>query len=91
MGRSIAIKYTVQVIVRGVQNTPSEWRTRSRLNGVVPAHGAPTAANLAAYVRKYEESTLPGGCNAHLGVTKVARAVIVNQQTRETIANYVAP
>jgi len=89
-GRSTAIKYTVQIVVPGTHNTASEWRPRSRLNGNVPGHGAPTAENLAKYVRGFEESTLAGGCNAHVGATKVASARIVNQETKQVLATYSA-
>lgn len=90
MGRSIAIKFTVQLFVPGVYQTPSEWRTRSRLDGRLPAHGKPTTANLAAYVRKFEDSTRSGGCNEHLGFQKVARAEIIDQELSKVVATYAA-
>jgi hypothetical protein len=85
MGRSISIRYTVEVdSVSGV-NSPCEWRTRRR--GVVPAYGAPTVSNLRAFLRAFNESLKPGGANAHLPMN--ARAVsarIIDQTTRTVVA-----
>lgn len=91
MGRSVAITYAVQLFVPGKFHTPSEWRPRARLHGVVPAHGKPTAENLAKYVAGYEESTRGDGCNKHLGELKVASARIVHQPTGAVVATYVRP
>jgi hypothetical protein len=88
MGRSIAVTYTVHLYVAGQFYTPSEWRVRSRNNG--PSYGKPTAANLANYVKTFEESTHGEGCNKHLGVQKVLRAEIIHQPTRTLVATYAA-
>lgn len=50
--------------------------------------GRPTAASLARYVRELEDSTLPGGCNEHLGLTRVSHAQVIRQSTGETVAVY---
>lgn len=89
MGRSRAITYTVQLVVSGKFHTPAEWRTRPRLNGVVPSHGKPTAENLTKYVSLHEESTRGDGCNKHLGEETVASAHIVHQPTGKVVASYV--
>lgn len=52
--------------------------------------GRPSDENLAAFVRGLEDSTLPGGVNAHLGVTRVGAATIVRQATGRVVATYTA-
>ncbi len=66
-------------------STPSEWRTRTRTN--VPAHGKPTVMNLLAYISVFEESTKPGGANAHLGETKVTMAFIKDQRSGKVLTS----
>jgi hypothetical protein len=92
MGRSVAIKYTLEMVTQDAAGklfecTPSEWRSRARNH--VPGHGAPTEANLAKYVAGFQKSTQPGGANAHLGVQTVTRAKIVHQADRLVVAHYV--
>lgn len=91
MGHSIAIAFTVDMTTRGgsgklYECTPAQWRVKSRTNA--PGYGKPNAANLAAYVARFEESTLAGGCNAHLGVQVVVSAKIVDQRSRDSVASY---
>jgi hypothetical protein len=54
-----------------------EWRTRRQ--GVIPAEGKPTTANIDKWVDTFEESMKPGGCNAHLGFHPVLSAEILDQ------------
>ena len=63
--------------------TPSGWS--------VKRDGRPTAANLATAIRSFENSTQPGGANAHLGATRILRATIKrNVYGGETVATYEA-
>lgn len=59
------------------------WRTNTKYG-----YGRPNAKNLAAYVSKFEEASLPGGVNAHIGSIKVVSARIVRQKTNEVVATY---
>lgn len=71
-------------ITRGqrVGMTPCAWRRPD---------GRPTAANLERHVRGFEESTLPGGVNAHCGITRVGSARLVRQADGEVMATYAPP
>lgn len=90
MPRDTTPAYVVDVITPGRRWTPYEWRVRRR--GQVPGYGQPTGANLARHVRSFEDSTKPGGVNAHLGVTRVTRAVIRrNYPGADPVAIYTAP
>lgn len=55
------------------------------------ADGKPTIANLERKIKAYEESTQPGGVNAHLGVCRVSKARIIRQATGEVMVEYKAP
>jgi hypothetical protein len=73
MGRSVTPKYAVEfsgVSSNGkpVRWTPQGWNSKQA--------GRPAPHTLAAFVKGYEASTLPGGVNAHLGVTRIAAAQI---------------
>ena len=85
MGRSYTPRYAVHTYVRGFQITPSAWRVRSR--GQIPGDGQPTDENLARYVKSFEESSRTG-VNKHLGGMIVTKAMIVDQQTDITVAQY---
>lgn len=93
MGKSITIPVTVEMktmTATGSQVcTPSEWRTRERVNA--PGYGTPNAENLATYIKKFEDSTKPGGVNEHLGVTVVTSALIKRQATGAILATYTGP
>ena len=65
-----------------------EWRVRR--DGVIPGLGKPTDAKLVQYVRKFEESTLPGGCNEHLGVTRIFECHVYDQKEAKIVARYKA-
>ena len=54
-----------------------EWKTK--------VHGKITVENLKAFVKKYEESTHPGGCNEHLGAIKITSALVFDQTTKSTV------
>lgn len=92
MSKSTTPEFVVYLTLdRGV-TTPSAWRIKATgCNGCIPGHGKPTADNLKAYVTTFEASTQSGGCNAHLGVTKVLSARIVRQSTRDIVAAYSTP
>ena len=79
--------YIVKIVDGKYSYTPSAWRVTSRTQ--VAADGKPTAANLAKYVASVEASTQPGGCNAHLGATKIKWAAIYrNDGSMKTVAEY---
>ena len=59
---------------RPVHHTPSAFRGRA------------SDARLAEYIKGLEDSTLPGGCNEHLGCTRSGAARIIRQATGETVA-----
>jgi len=58
-------------------------------------YGRPTAANLAKWAAKYNESLAPGGCNAHLGragCPPASRAEITeNRPDGRVVAEWAAP
>jgi hypothetical protein len=89
MGRVVVAKYAVEVepetkvLGPHYRFTPAVWRCAE--------YGRPTAANLAAYVAKFEASTAPGGYNEHLTPQKVSFARIKrNVAGGEIVATYVA-
>lgn len=83
MGRSVKSKYAVRMTVAGFGITPACWNSQQA--------GRPTAENLRRYVAAFEASTEPGGCNAHLGVTKVLEADIrENEFMGAVVARYSA-
>ncbi len=88
MGTTRSIPLVVTMVLDRGMATPAEWRTRAR--GSAPSFGKPTAANLAAYVKAFEDSTAPDGCNAHIGPRRVISAKIVRQATHEILATYAA-
>ena len=86
MGRTITPKYAVQfssVFSNGklVGWTPMAWNSKQA--------GRPTVENLAKFVKGYEDSTLPGAINAHLGVTTIGYAAVVfNDGSRVIVSEY---
>jgi hypothetical protein len=73
--------YVVEIDTPGHRWTPAPWNCRQ--------NGRPTAPNLARYVQDLEASTMPGGCNSHLGATRVASARIrYNVLGGATVAGY---
>ena len=88
MSRDRAIRYVCHVVIDqpGRAWTPSEWRTRRQ--GQIPADGKPTTENLQKHCLHYEASTQPGGCNQHLGPTKILSARIVDQNDMSVVAEY---
>ena len=86
MGTSRLIPYVMIVTTDNGHWTNSEWRMRAQ--GRVPAHGKATTENLKKHCLFVEESTHPGGCNAHLGVTHILTARIKDQRTGEILATY---
>ena len=77
MGRSYTTRYAVRLRVDGHHMTDACWRGRA------------TDKALRAHVQAFEDSTLPGGCNEHLGVMRVAAAEIVtNDSERRVMASY---
>jgi hypothetical protein len=84
MARDLTSTYVVEIRTPGFGWTPAAWHCGR--------NGRPTEANLAQYVEDLEKSTMPGGCNAHLGATRVARAWIRrNTIGGATVASYAAP
>ena len=91
MGRSIRVKYAVQLDVEvkegfgGSYVTPAAW--------MVKEYGRPTIARLSDYVDKFVESL--DGCNSQLkekcGVVGVHAAYIRNQDTNEIVAEWRHP
>lgn len=87
MGRTHTPKYRVEIdghclnLPVGIGIGPTFWNTREM--------GRPTAANLEKVLRQYQESTLPGGANEHLGEQPLPRqARIVDQFTDEVKAEW---
>jgi hypothetical protein len=94
MGKTLSVRYALHIEKvsttegRNAIWTPQAWRATSR-NGL-HAHGRPTNANLLRELAFLEASTTPGAVNEHLGVTKILKAHIVDQQTGNTVATYEA-
>ena len=88
MGRTVTPKYRAELTFFGNTESRMAWNVRSNVGH---AHGTPTAANLAKYVKALEDSSRLGGCNAHLGHTVVASARIVRQADRQCVASYRGP
>lgn len=90
MGKVVTPRYVVKfsrvVSVDGesarfVMITDAAWNCKQA--------GRPTDENLRKYVRDFEDSTLPGGVNEHLGVTRVGSAKIaLNVGAGNTLATY---
>lgn len=60
--------------------TQEEWLTRKIPASFGPTHhmhGAMTLDNLQREIKTFEDSTKPGGVNAHLGATKVIHAEVI--------------
>lgn len=82
MGRSRAIRYTVDMKIVDGFTTPGEYRTKY--------YGRASAKGLEAYVTSYNESLKPGGVNAHIGETgRCYRAVLKDYGT--VVAEWSAP
>ena len=63
------------------------WNVRSN-NTAVPGSGQPTPDNIARWVRDFEASCQPGGCNSHVGITHITKARIIRQATDEVVAEW---
>lgn len=84
MGRTITPTFRVEYVMFGnIGITSSAWYTRHE--------GHPDDENLRRHVEKLEDSSKPGGCNAHCGPMVVASAKIIRQKTDEVVANYKGP
>ena len=90
MGKTLTPTYAVEFFeVRtaaegAVGWTPMGWNAKQA--------GRPTAENLATFIKGYEMSTLPTGCNRHLGATTIGSAHIIrNDGSKEVIASYASP
>lgn len=89
MGRSVKVRFVVRMSQSPLPGAttsytePTAWPTKYA--------GRPSDANLAAYIAKYEESTRPGGVNAHLGSRVVFKAEVVDQETGAVRATYRGP
>jgi len=80
--------YIVKIIDGRYGYEPFAWLTTSKTQ--IRADGKPTADNLKRWVESFEAATKPGGVNAHLGETKIRRAAILHNMTRQPVAEYVA-
>ena len=87
MGRTTTTKYalTFRSYGNGLFNTPMCWNAKN--------WGRPTEKNLKLWVEKYNQSLLPGGCNAHLGTkSTIMKAYIrYNYQMGPVVASYNGP
>jgi hypothetical protein len=94
--RDRAIRYQVQLYSAGHMYTPAAWDVRFPYGPVKSGEfagktglGKPTDANLAKYVKDFESGTQPGQPNDHLGVTKITRAEIIdNNDSKKVVATY---
>jgi hypothetical protein len=85
MGRTTTPKYAVSLFVPGFNYTPMAWRVATR--GRARGYGMPTDANLAKWIKDFEEDCRTGA-NKHLGEQTVERAVIIRQSDRKVVASY---
>jgi len=89
MSNTRYIKYVIHYTVKdGSYWTPHEWYARKRNQR--PGDGKPTTANIANHVAYWEASTLPGGCNAHIGKSKILSAYVVDQMSGMVVAQWTA-
>jgi hypothetical protein len=87
MSRSTTPAYRYEMVTTGNgECTPAAWNVGGRYG-----YGRPTAANLEKFLKAFEESTKPGGCNAHLGTTVVFSAKIIHQASHKVVATYRGP
>jgi hypothetical protein len=77
-------KYIVKITDGRYGYSSIAWVATSRTQ--IRADGKPTVENLRRWVASFEAATQPGGCNAHLGATKLTSARIVNNFTGELVA-----
>lgn len=94
-GRTVRIRYQVQIYSSGHNYTPAAWDVRFPYGPVKSGEfagktglGKPTDANLAQYVKDFESGTAKGGPNEHLGPVKVTRAEIKDNNTGDIVARY---
>ena len=81
MGRTITPAHAIEYVVDNGRWTPAGWDAKHA--------GRPTAANLAAHCQLLEDSTMPGGCNEHLGPTRILAArIVTNRGERREVAAY---
>lgn len=59
--------------------TPMEWKKE---------YGKPTVQNLAEFVKECEDSTLPDGCNSHLGYMPIRKAIIRENACKTIITKW---
>lgn len=77
---SSIVPFVIRYTVDNGKWTPGAWRSKF--------NGRPTAKNLAAYVESMQASTLPGGCNAHLGATTILSATVTRQSDGAVVASF---
>jgi hypothetical protein len=80
MGKSITPTFRVEMKLLGSAPVVCSWPTKHV--------GRPSDTTLAQYVRDFENSTMPGGVNEHLGAEFVDSAVVIRQATGEVVATY---
>lgn len=86
MGRSVTPTYRVTLALLRLES-----RCGSRSSTAVSWSRAPSEEALTRYVRDLEDSTLPGGVNEHLGVSRVAHARVIHQASGAVVAEYDPP
>jgi hypothetical protein len=80
-------KYIVKIADGRYAYSPIAWIASKRAATQIRVDGKPTVENLRRWVASFEAATQPGGCNAHLGATKLTSARIVNNFTGELVAS----
>ncbi len=83
MGKSYTPTFRIVITSTKVTGAREAWNTKS--------YGRPTARTLEAYVRAFEASTHPGGCNQHLGPEVVFSARVERQSDGQVMARYSGP
>lgn len=86
MGKTVTPKYRVEVEIEDPTRalTPFAWHTAE--------YGQPNAANLEAFVARYNRSFQPGGSNEHVGPgCTIIKARLVRQRDNGTVISYGPP
>lgn len=87
MGKSYTFPYAYRLVFSSEggrqQFTDGGWRVRGSFGN--RGFGQPTAQNLEQFAQDFEASTLPGGCNAHLGKCVIWAAFITENNAKRTV------
>lgn len=83
MGTSRTPTHRVEFLTDNGHWTPQGWPTKQA--------GRANGKNLSYHVRTLEQSTQPGGVNAHLGATRIIAArLLTNTGETKLVAGYLA-